>query len=132
MENNKNEKNIPKLIEIARQKLKTPIKKRLASESHLDHVRQFIQELDLKPHGTVHVPAFMIYDKYCQWARSIGSKPRGQAFFFTKFKLYFNSKKVSDLRHYYIHPQGFDLSIQNQELVKNGNEKKKTQAKRKT
>lgn len=122
-----NKKDIPKLIEIAKLKLKTPIKKRVSSESSLEQVRLFIEENNIRPHGSICVPGFVIYHKYSMWCKLNNVKQSPKASFFNKFKLYFNSKVLSGVRQYYINPEGFDLSIQNLEFIKN--EEKKTKKK---
>lgn len=130
MENNQDKPDIVALIELAKKPLKTPIKKRII-KSELDEVRQFITEHDIQPHGTVLVPAVLIYDKYIKWCKLNNTKAKGVAQFFSKFKLYFNSAISQNMSHYHIHPKGFDLSIQNVEFVKN-EQKKKVKKRRKT
>lgn len=124
-------RNIPALIEIAKQKLKIPIKKFKDDSSKLDQIRQFIQENNINHHATCLVPAGLIYDKYCKWCNRNNSKAKGIAPFFTKFKLYFNSRILQNKQQYYINPTDFDMSLQNIESTLNDLEKKKIKKKRK-
>lgn len=123
-----NKKDVQTLIQIAKKKLKTPIKRRTTHRSELEQVRLFIEETNLKPHSSIHIPGFIIYDKYVKWCEIHNTKPTSKQFFFNKFKLYFNSKIFNSVRNYYVSPEGFDLSFQNLEFVKN--EEKKNKKKR--
>ncbi len=97
------------LIKIAKLKPRVAFKK---DKSDLDEVRQFITDLNIKPHSTAHVPASVIYSRYFQWSSVNNNKPRTAVFFFTRFKLHFNQKIVAGRTHYLIHPEGFDLSLE--------------------
>lgn len=129
MENNDNKKDIPTLIEIARKKLKTPIKKRTAKDSELDHIRQFIQEHQIVHHDKLTVPAFVIYHKYQEWCKLNNARPNTKVVFFSKFKLYFNSRAYNSVKEYYINPTGFDLTEQHLEYIRNEEAKNKKKRK---
>lgn len=113
-DDNENRKDIIALIEIAKKTPKVPFKK---DKSELDEVKQFILDNNLKSHGTATVPASVIYARYFQWSRHNSKKPKNPVYFFTRFKLHFNQRIMGNKTYYLLHPEGFDLSIENISLA---------------
>jgi Poxvirus D5 protein-like len=122
------------LMAIARIEPKVPFKKKKLTE--VDVVKDFIEDEKLIPNDKIPIPAFMVYVRYLKWCSFHGIEPKGMSFFFSRFKLHFNSKLVRQLRHYFIEPDGFDLSPAGLEQAKREYEKqisgKKAEKKSKT
>jgi hypothetical protein len=115
-----------KLMAIAKLRPIIPFKKK--GESHLDPVKEFILDEKIISSETIAIPAFIIYMRYVKWCKINSILPKGVSYFFTKFKLHFNSRITSSLRYYYVSPDGFDLSAENLKLV---NDEYKTKTSRK-
>jgi Poxvirus D5 protein-like len=124
---------IKKLIEIASKPLKEPIKKVDSTST----VYQFILEAKVKSHTTISIPASLIYLRYVGWCKTNNVKAKNLQRFAIDFAKKFQKTLKKNKTHYYVSPEGFDLSaaaLQDAELytqeAKHG--KKKAKKERKT
>lgn len=127
--NSENKKDLIKLISIAKKKPKEAIKREKLSD--LEEIRKFIDDNSILPHGTSTIPAALIYLKYGHWCKINGVYRRSPSQFFKQFKNYFNKKPNSKNSFYYLHPAGWDLTLEaqqyaNEEYKKLFAEKKKS------
>lgn len=129
----KKELSIDELMKIA----KNPVKED-DNNKHLSLTKRFIMANNLKDFPTADVPAYMIFYRYLHWANINNIKPDSDSTFFKEFKLFFKSRIKTNGVYYYISPEGFDLSIENKEILREKwnsrgkNKKEKNQKSKKT
>lgn len=119
------------LMDVAKQPLKKPIRKKLSGASRseaahsVEQVRQFIEDEKIGA-DTVRlpIPAMLIYNRYLQWCKTNYETSIPYLNFFKKFRLFFNMKKIGGETHYEVYPVGFDTSPQHKQFVKNEVQKK--------
>ena len=120
--------NIEALMKIAAKELKVKDKK--TGNSELDVVREFINKCDVESSDEHIVSLAIIFDRYRTWAKhsQFKSTPSNQRFS-KLFALSFNKVIKHGIVYFEISPKGFDLSAENQQRIKQQNEKKKNKAK---
>ena len=119
---------------IAKIEPKVPFRKKKLEAG--DEAKDFIFDTKLTPNERTPVPAYLIYMTYVKWCDLNSLTPKGVSYFFGRFKLYFNSKLIKNVRYYYVSPDSFDLSAPNLKLVQDAYKKqtseKKVKVQRKT
>ncbi len=120
--------NIEALMKIAAKELK--VKEKKTGNVELDVIREFISKCDIRSSDEHIVALSIIFDKYKTWAKNSQYKrtPSNQAFS-RLFALSFNKVIKHGIVYFEISPKGFDLSAENQQRIKQQNEKKKNKAK---
>lgn len=89
----------------------------LAKYANLPHVQQFINSEGIKT-GDYKVPATLVYDRYLTWTKLHDLKPKVKQMFFREFKVYFNRKISNGYSYYFLSTDGFNLSAEYLELLK--------------
>lgn len=103
-------KTISELIQLA----KNPIEKKI---SKLSYIKQFILDNQIKS-GDYPIPSLIIYNKYVNWCKYNNIVVKHFTTFFKDFKKYFDTKTHKNHVHYLLSPEGFDLSVQHWQEVK--------------
>jgi hypothetical protein len=120
--------NIEALLKIAAKELKVKDKK--SGNAELEVIREFISRCDIKSSDEHIVSLAIIFDKYKTWAKNSEYRrtPSNQAFS-KLFALNFNKVIKHGIVYFEVSPKGFDLSAENQQRIKQKNEKTKTKKK---
>ena len=127
------EKSIKELMEIAKNPLKTPLRRRTSysrkeSVYSVEQIRKFIEDCNLNSDIKLPILTTLIYAKYLDWCKNNYEVSTSYLSFFKKFRLFFNMKKISTDTYYLVNPEVFDLTEENKVFVAN-EIKKKTKSK---
>lgn len=105
---------IKKLMEIASKPLKEPVKK----FTEMSSTFSFINDAKVKSSPDIFIPFSVIFHRYYYWCKNNNIKPKNPNVFAKDLTKKFKSKQSSNVKVYFVNPEGFDLSdINLQEAV---------------
>lgn len=123
---------VDQLMEVAKQKLKKPIKPKKRKEKiiKIDQLKEFVVSEGIKSHHTVRVLSLVVYERYVKWAEATAQEEVMNFINFNReFSKLFKDVMYSKERYFMLHPEGFNISESHYETVREAHKKKKNKKK---